>query len=115
MLEDALLSGFLMKQGEKGIVKGWKKRWFIVTPEEPTQIRYQKKISNAFELGHIDLTKVTAVKPSDRNEKANEWAFNVDTPNRRYNLLAPDEESMQYWICGIEKVFLTLHFLFFVF
>ena len=118
MLEDAILSGFLQKQGEKGLVKGWKKRWFIVSPDAPKYIRYQRKVSDEEELGRINLELVSGVTPSEKNN-GNEWAFFVDTPNRRYHLLAPDKETMMYWISGIEKVryfyFIFFFLLFFFF
>ena len=84
-------------------VKGWKKRWFIVSPDAPKYIRYQRKVSDEEELGRINLELVSGVTPSEKNN-GNEWAFFVDTPNRRYHLLAPDKETMMYWISGIEKV-----------
>ena len=102
--QEALLSGFLHKQGEKGLVKGWKKRWVIVTPDSPHLIRYQRKVMDPEELGQINLTQVQSVQAGDRNDRGNEWLFYIDTPGRRYNLLAPDEDTMKYWMEGVEKV-----------
>jgi hypothetical protein len=101
--QEALLSGFLQKQGDKGLVKGWKKRWFIISPEAPHLIRYQRKVLDTEVLGQINLALATAVKPVERNH-GSEWPFYIDTPGRRYNLLASDEETMNQWITVVEKV-----------
>lgn len=106
MSEEYILQGYLQKLGDKGIVRGWKKRLFIVTQTEPTQIRYMKK-ENSEELGFIDLTKVISVTPNEKTDK-DDWPFLVETPTRKYYLLANSEENLNYWIKGIEKVFIFI-------
>lgn len=93
----------MYKLGEKGLVKSWKKRWFIVHPNSPSLVKYQKRPGDLEELGSINLSSASAVKQSERS-KGEGFAFQVDTPGRIYYLLAPDEPAMRYWINGISKL-----------
>lgn len=96
------LRGFLYKQGAKGIVKGWKKRWFSL--KNNTQIHYYKSAEELQSLGYIDASAITTIRETPntamRRERG-EFLFEVHTPNRVYHLLANNESLMKYWIQGI--------------
>jgi hypothetical protein len=96
------LRGFLYKQGAKGIVKGWKKRWFSL--KNNTQIHYYKSAEELQSLGFIDASIITSIRETPntalRRERG-EFLFEVHTPNRVYHLLANNESLMKYWIQGI--------------
>src|SRR3990167_2720003 len=105
-MENAILAGWLYKQGERGLVKGWKKRWFIVSPDAPDVIRYQRKANDQEEKGVINLSHVTNVRVNDKGDQKQkgEYSFQVETPNRIYYRSAKDQESVNYWVEGIKKV-----------
>jgi PH domain len=68
------LAGFLQKKGAKGMIKGWKKRFFILFPDNI--IRYYD------EFGFINLNDVEEVRPSNSGDHL----FEVVTPTRVYEL-----------------------------
>jgi len=55
-----VLKGILYKQGAKGIVKGWKKRWFSL--KNNTQIHYYKSAEELQSLGFIDANAITSIR-----------------------------------------------------
>mmetsp|Transcript_2777 Transcript_2777/g.8716 ORF Transcript_2777/g.8716 Transcript_2777/m.8716 type:complete len:746 (-) Transcript_2777:52-2289(-) len=106
--ESCALKGFLLKQGERGLVKLWKKRWFALHDEY--KLYYFTASGTA--RGYIDLrTVVNAHETPDNlghNKKRGEWVFQVNTPRRVYYLLANSEANMQYWVNGITDLVSSL-------
>ena len=102
--KSCVLSGYLYKQGDRGPVKGWKKRYFNISKETPTLIRYQRKPNDQDILGNINLELVTGVKLNERGFSGGQHSFQIETPGRIYFLAAPDQTSVNYWMNGIKDV-----------
>eukprot|EP01102_Stenamoeba_stenopodia_P010396 TRINITY_DN3125_c0_g1_i2.p1 TRINITY_DN3125_c0_g1~~TRINITY_DN3125_c0_g1_i2.p1 ORF type:complete len:668 (+),score=153.02 TRINITY_DN3125_c0_g1_i2:344-2347(+) len=97
-----VLKGILYKQGAKGIVRGWKKRWFSL--KNNTQIHYYKSAEELQSLGYIDANAITSIRETPNTglrRDRGEYLFEVHTPNRVYHLLANNENLMKYWIQGL--------------
>tara|TARA_R110002050_G_scaffold22981_7_gene62381 strand:+ start:465 stop:1058 length:594 start_codon:yes stop_codon:yes gene_type:complete len=56
-------SGYLQKRGEKGIVKGYKKRWFVFNADdsEKRMFYYQTRDDLVKDLGYISLNSVVGM------------------------------------------------------
>lgn len=53
------LKGWLQKRGDKGIVKGWKRRWFLF--RHGKLFYYESDNSGAASLGFIDIESASEV------------------------------------------------------
>jgi len=84
------LAGFLQKKGAKGMIKGWKKRFFILFPDNI--IRYYD------EFGFINLNDVEQVRPSATIDHM----FEVVTPTRVYELQAGSAEEQESWVSTLK-------------
>eukprot|EP00007_Cunea_sp_BSH-02190019_P002143 CAMPEP_0174247220 /NCGR_PEP_ID=MMETSP0417-20130205/42465_1 /TAXON_ID=242541 /ORGANISM="Mayorella sp, Strain BSH-02190019" /LENGTH=431 /DNA_ID=CAMNT_0015327077 /DNA_START=78 /DNA_END=1373 /DNA_ORIENTATION=+ len=101
-------SGYLLKQGVKGLSRSWKKRWFVADPElnnmryfrkPPTSERASDIDSQA--LGVIELDALTDL----RIREASAYTFDLVTPGRTYNMQAETEKSFQRWTSDLMAVF----------
>ena len=106
--ESTLLDGYMQKMGEKGLLKGWKTRFFILRRGE-TSISYFRSRDDLSgpPIGQIDLQVVTDVRPCENNlgqKKEKGYCFEVVTPPRTYILQVPSEKTMKNWMEGIRKV-----------
>jgi len=101
------LSGYLMKQGAKGPIRGWKKRWFTLA-KGSQYIEYFRYPKDPEPLGRIDILAVTAAEPCPNNlglrKDRGEFAFQFKTPGRTYFLQANGENIVNYWINGVRAV-----------
>mmetsp|Transcript_3896 Transcript_3896/g.5838 ORF Transcript_3896/g.5838 Transcript_3896/m.5838 type:complete len:784 (-) Transcript_3896:24-2375(-) len=102
------LEGYLLKLGDRGPVKRWRKRWFQYKAGE-TKIEYfRPNFRFAEPQGFINLLLTRDVHPTPNNlglkKEKGEWVFQVNTPTRIYYLLANSEKDMNYWIEGIQSL-----------
>eukprot|EP01122_Echinamoeba_exundans_P007032 TRINITY_DN2081_c0_g2_i1.p1 TRINITY_DN2081_c0_g2~~TRINITY_DN2081_c0_g2_i1.p1 ORF type:complete len:497 (+),score=121.13 TRINITY_DN2081_c0_g2_i1:46-1536(+) len=86
------IQGWLKKRGDKGIVLGWKPRFFKLT--EPTKLSYSKDDAGTKTKGFIDLGAVTGV--AQRNDIPN--GFVVSVPGRSYILRAANAQDRSDWL-----------------
>ncbi|GAM19252.1 hypothetical protein SAMD00019534_024270 [Acytostelium subglobosum LB1] len=104
------LEGWLDKQGEKGLYRSWKTRYFKLAGNLYELHYYEQapadrshslsKVVTQYSLGFIDLRQVEGTKITD----AATFTFSIDIPNRSYILKAKSESDMQYWIQGVDNV-----------
>eukprot|EP01122_Echinamoeba_exundans_P000338 TRINITY_DN10304_c0_g1_i1.p1 TRINITY_DN10304_c0_g1~~TRINITY_DN10304_c0_g1_i1.p1 ORF type:complete len:124 (-),score=16.66 TRINITY_DN10304_c0_g1_i1:157-504(-) len=87
-----LISGWMKKKGDKGIVKGWKNRWF--QEKDDKKIYYYESRGDTNALGAIEIASITAV--STNTEGA--FGFSVTVPGRVYYLQAFTEHDRQDWL-----------------
>ena len=63
--------GCLLKKGEKGVIKGWKKRWFVL---EFDRLFYYKRQCDTEPINFVPLQRVASIeltKPFDSATKKN--------------------------------------------
>lgn len=97
------LEGYLSKQAEKGLVKGWKRRWFSANDLDFKMFYYKPSFgtSNYDQVaGHIDLTAAQEVKASSGNK----LGFDIVTATRKWCLVASSEEILNYWVTGLTQI-----------
>ena len=88
------LAGWLSKKGDKGLVKGWKKRWFVF--DGPKLYYGDSEISAP--LGFIDLTGVLVVQP-----EGDGGLFNIVVASgRTYFLDAYSADARERWVSHTE-------------
>eukprot|EP01096_Ripella_sp_DP13-Kostka_P012493 TRINITY_DN5246_c0_g1_i2.p1 TRINITY_DN5246_c0_g1~~TRINITY_DN5246_c0_g1_i2.p1 ORF type:complete len:406 (+),score=113.83 TRINITY_DN5246_c0_g1_i2:112-1218(+) len=101
------LCGYLMKQGAKGPIRGWKKRWFTIAKGSQF-IEYFRYPKDTEPLGRIDVLSVSVAEPCPNNlglrKDRGEFAFQYKTPGRTYFLQANGENIVNYWINGIRDI-----------
>ncbi|GAM24520.1 hypothetical protein SAMD00019534_076950 [Acytostelium subglobosum LB1] len=88
-----LLQGYLKKQGEKGIVKTYKRRWF---QQKDTKLYYYEKEGDTESYGFINLPDMLNVKTSDTG-------FELVTPGRTYVMQVFKPSDLNYWTEGLKE------------
>lgn len=97
------LSGFLKKQGVKGPIRTWKKRWFKIEPGSRF-FHYYRHPDDNHTLGSIDLCNIHSIQPSQTfssKKDKKEFPFEVVTERRIYSLMAKDQKTRDQWIEGL--------------
>lgn len=96
-----LMRGWLIKRGDKGIVRSWKKRWFAQKGKK--LFYYRDDNANRSPMGNISLDQMRAVE--NRSDPSLGQYVGVHVPGRIY-FLAPfskTEEEQQYWLRGLRN------------
>ncbi len=95
-----LLSGFLSKKGDRGLVKGWKKRYFLQRGKHLQYFKSDKELNSV--QGSIDLSTVGNVE--ERVDPQLGPIIAVHSPGRVF-LLAPAEADgatgLKFWVEGL--------------
>eukprot|EP01102_Stenamoeba_stenopodia_P002953 TRINITY_DN1288_c0_g1_i1.p1 TRINITY_DN1288_c0_g1~~TRINITY_DN1288_c0_g1_i1.p1 ORF type:complete len:687 (+),score=116.19 TRINITY_DN1288_c0_g1_i1:437-2497(+) len=100
-----VLNGWLHKKGARGMVKGFKKRWFSL--QKDARLVYYEAQDEAKEKGHIDIRKVNSIAPCGafgKQPRVTTFEFRIKTATREYILVALNEKDMWYWINGLNSV-----------
>lgn len=92
---DAPLNGYLKKQGKKGLVKGWQRRYFRQNGNKLHY--YMSKEDSVTSRGYIPLDEVSDVVKKDK------LCFDLVTPERVYNLQAHDELEFEQWCIKVRE------------
>mmetsp|Transcript_18332 Transcript_18332/g.70824 ORF Transcript_18332/g.70824 Transcript_18332/m.70824 type:complete len:202 (+) Transcript_18332:205-810(+) len=102
-MSDAELSGWLYKKGEAGTLGmfNWRKRFFR---RQKHYLFYYKRETDPVEMncGYICLADIGSVQPSLTSER--NWAFQIHTVHRTYNLSAESGAEREYWITRLVKL-----------
>ncbi len=113
------LKGWLQKRGDKGIVKGWKRRWFLFLHGK--LYYYDSDSSGAASLGFIDIESAAeiVITSSSTGEPhthtmskccsvfmtcpvaAASFMFEIRTGSRTYVLRAAALTELRYWVEGL--------------
>ncbi|ELR22077.1 PH domain containing protein [Acanthamoeba castellanii str. Neff] len=90
---ESFLEGFLLKQGAKGLIRSFKKRWFVLVDGKLTYSRSPYSP----EIGHVkmeDCTKLLA--KTEGKEGSKKYIFVIQTTfGRDYTLQAASETGTQ--------------------
>ncbi|XP_031556555.1 TBC1 domain family member 2B-like [Actinia tenebrosa] len=89
------LCGFLNKQGEKGLIKTWKSRWFVYD-EGRCRLFYYRTPQDHVPLGFIDVANATLSFQVENPERLNQ--FDICVAERNYHLQAKDKQTMMFWL-----------------
>jgi len=93
------LSGYLYKRDPTGLVKEWKKRYFLLKGHRLYYSAEEQDINQP--IGFIDLNSPFVVRSM---KSINQNVFSVATPNRNYLLQVESHEEMPHWISGLTEV-----------
>lgn len=85
-----------MKQGDKGIVKTWKKRWFSL---KESRLYYYNSEGESVPTGFIDLKGAYLQEPGDPN-KSNDFGlkFQIVVDKRTYRLKVEESNEVANWL-----------------
>lgn len=97
------VEGYLLKKGEKGLTKSWKRRWFSL---DGRKLKYFKSPNRSEPLGHINILNVvyacTSRETSGVSKNLHDCVFQVNTSRRIYYLLAKTVEDKEHWVRQLE-------------
>ncbi|XP_005108485.1 switch-associated protein 70 [Aplysia californica] len=99
IISDVVRKGHLVKFGNK--VTTWKERWFVLTA---TALRYyvsaeEKDLKGTIFIGSGCFTQSFPDRPGGKHHR-----FKLHTPNKQYELSAPDLRSKNEWMSDIKHV-----------
>ncbi|XP_013784589.1 TBC1 domain family member 2B-like [Limulus polyphemus] len=97
--DNSKLCGYLNKLGSRGLLKSFKRRWFVFS-ENSCKLYYYRAPEDLLPLGEIDISKATLsfdVSP----EKPG--LFTVSTPEKEYILEAKDRNTCLFWLQELQK------------
>mmetsp|Transcript_5105 Transcript_5105/g.12749 ORF Transcript_5105/g.12749 Transcript_5105/m.12749 type:complete len:426 (+) Transcript_5105:120-1397(+) len=107
--------GYLLKQGEKGLVRTWKLRYFRLS-EDGSKLSYFKhrESTESEKIGHIPLdasTEITAIRAVDRERAGRPHGrvrteFRLLTPNRVFRLktVGGSPVDQEAWLNALRAV-----------
>ncbi|KAJ8037775.1 TBC1 domain family member 2B [Holothuria leucospilota] len=94
------LCGYLDKLGEKGIIKTYKKRWFVFDNQR-CMLCYYRSHEVVVPLGSIPIANATfSFNPSDSERPGN---FSITVEGRVYQLQAKDYHTKMYWLQELQE------------
>eukprot|EP01114_Cavostelium_apophysatum_P022952 TRINITY_DN8485_c0_g1_i2.p2 TRINITY_DN8485_c0_g1~~TRINITY_DN8485_c0_g1_i2.p2 ORF type:complete len:206 (-),score=39.73 TRINITY_DN8485_c0_g1_i2:756-1373(-) len=96
--------GYLTKQG--GVIKNWKKRWFILT--KTSQLYYYREKGDLNAAGSIQITDRTLVQEASK-KSGRPFSFEISagpeslttSKERSYLLVASSQAEMDEWMAAI--------------
>mmetsp|Transcript_10336 Transcript_10336/g.14174 ORF Transcript_10336/g.14174 Transcript_10336/m.14174 type:complete len:569 (-) Transcript_10336:101-1807(-) len=95
------LEGILGKKGDVGVIKAWKRRWFVLRLDLLVYYKSREDREHGEVIGFIPLCDASAVYPSS-NAPTN-TAFQIDTKERIWYLRADTRPEMDLWIEACKK------------
>jgi len=94
------LQGWLHKRNEKGLIKGWKKRYFTL---RGTKLFYsENETQTSTPIDSFDLKKFSGMAPHTTHRGSNAAAFEIHVPNRMW-ILGGTEQEVKTWQETISK------------
>ncbi|EGG21422.1 hypothetical protein DFA_01306 [Cavenderia fasciculata] len=94
-----LIEGSVFKLGNKGLIKTFKKRYFIVPENQDIIYYYESKIERK-QCGSIKLRDILHVGTS-KDTTATQGQFHFDITGRIYKLYTLTEKERSYWIDSV--------------
>ena len=95
------VSGYLLKQGEKGLVKSWKKRWFSL---RESRLYYYKSEEDSVPINFVDM-RDTLVSDVGEPNKANDFGlkFQLVVDKRVYRLKCLSLDDAKRWLSILQN------------
>jgi hypothetical protein len=95
------ISGYLLKQGEKGLVKSWKKRWFSL---RESRLYYYKSEEDSVPINFVDM-RDTLVSDVGEPNKANDFGlkFQLVVDKRVYRLKCLSLDDAKRWLSILQN------------
>ena len=100
-----VLAGMLLKKGNKGFKKLWKKRWVVVKKNSNFIEYFSSSTETERILGKIDIQNITSVGTSKKK-----FSIRIHTTSRTFSFRAKNEQEVEYWLAGISLVLLSFNF-----
>eukprot|EP00002_Diphylleia_rotans_P028739 TRINITY_DN5804_c0_g1_i1.p1 TRINITY_DN5804_c0_g1~~TRINITY_DN5804_c0_g1_i1.p1 ORF type:complete len:240 (+),score=51.87 TRINITY_DN5804_c0_g1_i1:72-791(+) len=98
------LESYLMKRGEKGVTKSWKRRFFRL---EGRKITYYETAESLTPIKDIDILQIQYICVSrDYSSVPREsmrCVFQITIPDRTYFLLAESESEKELWLSKLSE------------
>ena len=96
--------GYLQKAGKRGPSYGFKRRWFVLTPDHLEYYEtYLARTMSHRPLGTIHVKDIMLVHVIEASDSGYEFSFNVVTPVRVFVCYADSESEMNDWFSAFQQ------------
>lgn len=92
--------GWLSKKGEKGLVKLYRRRWFVMDEE---RIRYYRQSDEREQRGHIEVDNIRNVRRSSGSSLRFDIFMRSSAGGRVYELQADNKEEFDKWFLALVR------------
>ncbi|KAL7988872.1 hypothetical protein Chor_007791 [Crotalus horridus] len=101
--------GYLHKRTHSGILKGWRKRWFVL--KHDGCLYYYKHKKDEGKCRPLELTKVEGAEVSIDNSLAKPFAFKCapQAGNRVFYFCTTSAQELKRWVDAMEKAAHPIH------
>lgn len=94
------LCGYLNKFKSKGIIKTFRRRWFVFS-EYTCRLYYYRSPNDSLSLGEIDISRATF--HFDPTNKEKPGLFSIHTPDKEFILEAKDRTTCLFWLQELQR------------
>ncbi|XP_067118397.1 TBC1 domain family member 2B-like isoform X2 [Centruroides vittatus] len=94
------LCGYLNKFKSKGIIKTFRRRWFVFS-ENTCRLYYYRSPNDSLSLGEIDISRATF--HFDPTNKEKPGLFSIHTPDKEFILEAKDRNTCLFWLQELQR------------
>ncbi|XP_071955359.1 TBC1 domain family member 2B-like [Antedon mediterranea] len=99
--EDVRLCGFLSKQGDRGLIRTFRTRWFVFE-QRTCHLYYYRTKQDLLPLGHIDIS-TASFNYDVASQENGQFNFDISSDGRQYHLQANDRHTMMYWLQELQE------------
>ncbi|XP_033124012.1 TBC1 domain family member 2B-like isoform X2 [Anneissia japonica] len=99
--DDVRLCGFLSKQGDRGLIRPFRTRWFVFD-QHTCRLYYYRTKQDLLPLGHIDISNASFTFDVGCQESG-QFNFDISSDGRQYHLQANDRHTMMYWLQELQE------------
>jgi hypothetical protein len=92
-----VMEGWMHKKAS--LSKSWRNRWFVLKSD--CKLYFYRKKWDKICKGLIDINSISEIQQIEKNEYGEGYQFEIVTPSRVYQLIAPSENARREWMKAI--------------
>jgi len=85
---------------ESAVIRNYRRRWLVLTPEKLYSFKYERRYENPTE--EVDLKLCGTVKSAD-DLTNRQFTFTVQVPDRNFFLMASSDAERNEWVAAIGR------------
>eukprot|EP01083_Nonionella_stella_P076353 208001_1 len=113
-VDGVLYQGWMLKRAPSGVIRGWKRRYFVLSGSDIPMLFYAKSqpttgLMNWQTQGSIDLQKAHDIYPVANRDDGKDLGVNIRTKKRLYELACETIKEQARWIEALKRATKIIH------